>query len=350
MVMTDDLGVIRQLYDLPTVVARLTGMEARKKIVCPMPFHPHTNMSPSFGMFVDSQGIQRFKCFGNCGVEGDVIDFAGYYTIGQSYDSRNAEHVRLALSYLQAGGMCAPKTPLKKKKKSLDQRIVRPLVKQWEEALWTNEQAQAYLEERGVLSVAKHFRLGYRIIDPPYVKYEQDGGTLPGHYIAIPTIENGRIVSVKLRRIPTYYAEDDIKPIRYDFVSGDRIGSGQPGVFNHDEVAFQSGVVFSPEGEFDVMLIKAHGYLACCMNSGGNVLSDHLALILAHADPIWIADDDDTGQRHAEGKQKLVGKGIIVSTKPHKDLGELYGPTRREQEVLAYLEKFLELGRPGAPG
>jgi hypothetical protein len=341
--MGEDLGVIRQLYDLPTIVAQLTGMAARKVMVCPMPFHQHYHLSPSFGMFVDADGIQRFKCFGQCGVQGDVIDFAGYYHLGQGYDPNNSEHIQAALAYLRGGGISAARTPLQKRNKPLDERIVRPLVEAWERALWENDQALAYLEQRGVLAVAGQFRLGYECIDPQYTKHKQRGGTVPGHYISIPTIQDGRIISVKLRRIDSYYTGCDNPPIRYDSVAGPQIGTGQPGIFNHDAVAFQSGLIFSPEGEFDVMLIEALGYRACCTNGGANVLSDRLELILAHSDPVWIEDDDEAGHRHAEMKQKMVGKGIIINTRPYKDLGDMYNDGQKES-LLELLGRFAHVG------
>lgn len=335
--MSEDLGIIRQLYDLPTIVGNMTGMDVHRQMVCPMPFHQHQNMSPSFGMFVDKDGIQRFKCFGQCGAQGDVIDFAGYYHLGVGYNPNDPEHIKLALMYLRGNPISAKRSTLKKKGKPLDQRIIRPLLRQWQKDLWTCERALQYIEQRGILSVAQQFGLGYQCIDPQYTKYSGQG-TLPGHYLCIPTFQAQEIISVKLRRIDSFYHDSDIKPIRYDSVSGSKIGTGQPGIFNGDAVAFKSGVVFSPEGEFDVMLATALGFQACCVNSGANVMSERLALILAHADPIWIEDGDDAGHRHAQAKQNIVGKGRIINLAPFKDLGDYYETDPQSTKNRLFLE------------
>ena len=344
--MSDDLGIIRQLYDLPTIVGQMTGMDVHRTMVCPMPFHQHHNMSASFGMFVDKQGIQRFKCFGQCGAQGDVIDFAGYYHLGAGYNPNDPEHIKTALAYLRGNPISAKRTVLKKKGKSLDQRIIRPLLHKWQHDLWTCDKALEYCEQRGIRTVAAQFGLGYQCIEPRYTKYEGKHGVLPGHYLCIPTFQAQEIISVKLRRISSFYGPDDIKPIRYDSVSGSKIGTGQPGIFNGDKVQFTQDRVFSPEGEFDVMLATALGFQACCVNGGANVMSERLALILAHADPVWIADSDEAGRRHAEAKRQSVGKGIIIDFAPFKDLGDFYEthPQQTKDELLQRMRNAAHMG------
>jgi DNA primase len=346
--MSENLGIIRQLYDLPTVVGNITGMDVHHVMVCPMPFHEHHHMSPSFGMFVDKGGVQRFKCFGQCGTQGDVIDFAGYYYLGAGYDANDPEQIKMALTYLRGNPISAQRTVLKKRGKPLDQRIVRPLVHQWERDLQTCDKALEYLEQRGIRTVAGQFHLGYRCVEPRYTKYEgKRRGVLPGQYLCIPTFQAQEIISVKLRRIPLFYGPDDIKPIRYDSVSGTKIGTGQPGIFNGDAVQFSRGMVLSPEGEFDVMLLAAMGFQACCVNGGANVMSERLALILAHADPVWIADNDEAGKRHAQAKQQSVGKGSIIDFAPFKDLGDYYGEFALEQTKDKLLQKLRDTAHVG---
>lgn len=315
-----DLNVLRTLYDLPSIVSHYT-QETGRKIVCPMPHHEHHHMTPSFSMFVGPDGIQRFKCFGTCGVQGDVIDFLGFYHLGPTYNSNNPEHIELAVKYLTGESIQAKRTPLKKKHKPLNPTMAEMLVSEFERNLRNSYPAKIYLDRRGVLDVAPHFRLGYKFTPLEYVK----GNTqVPGHYISIPTIQNGRVISIKLRRIdshPDYIGIEDL-PIRYDSVAGQRIGAGQPGIFNHDHIAYTTGFVFSPEGEFDVMLAQALGYEAWCFNTGGNVTCE-IGPILAHAFTIIIADNDETGLRHAMQKQALLDRSEIVCA-PESDLGALY--------------------------
>jgi len=64
-------------YDLISVVesygVKLKGYK-NKWGLCPIPFHVHTNNTHSFSVF-QGEDRQRFKCHGNCGAYGDVIDF-----------------------------------------------------------------------------------------------------------------------------------------------------------------------------------------------------------------------------------------------------------------------------------
>jgi len=324
----------RRIYDLRTVVARYTQQDVSQwGIVCPMPHHHHHDYTPSFVIYRADDGIEKFFCFGNCGAQGDVIDFAGFMHLGAAYDP--ARHLDIALAYLRTQPPCP--SPLRRRgRERFNSALAEQLVKKWEAELRGYSPAQAYLENRGVLSVAEHFHLGYRRVEPKWGHYEfPSQEKRVGHYISIPTIVNGQVVSVKFRRIDALHQGDPNPPIRYDSLSGPKMGRGQLAVFNHDHVAFKSGDVFSPEGEMDIMLLHAAGALSCGSNSGSTGVPQDLPLVLSHTSPIWIADPDEVGLRHAEDKRRLVGRGAIV--RPPTDIGSIYAA-----RGMAGVRKFIE--------
>jgi DNA primase len=287
--------------------------------------------------------VQYFKCHGNCGAEGDVIDFVGYYYMGASYNDKNPESVRQAISYLHTRPMTGKRTQLKKQRKPMNPFRTRRYVERWERELKTCKAAQDYLERRGVLSVARQFRLGYEYVPPERTKYNKRvGGRLPGHYIAIPNFQSGAIRGVKFRRIDTHpdYKDENELPIRYDSLSGSRLG-----IFNFDAVAFQMGHVFIPEGEFDVMLLAATGYLSCCTTAGAETVDSNLELALCYAAPLIIRDPDPAGERGARKRLKLLGKGEIIPAGSYHDVGALF-----EAEGLSGLKQWADtyvLGNQG---
>src|SRR5690348_11407496 len=88
---------IRRLYDIRDVL----HLGAHKKIiVCPLPQHVHHNRTPSFSIFVTHEtNTQKWKCHGNCSLEGDVLDLVGYLHV-PGYQPKNGEDVKRALAIL----------------------------------------------------------------------------------------------------------------------------------------------------------------------------------------------------------------------------------------------------------
>lgn len=69
---------IRKAHDIHSVL----GLNAFKKtIVCPLPMQSHASNTPSFSIFWKYGVHQQFKCHGNGGAHGDVIDLVGYMSI-----------------------------------------------------------------------------------------------------------------------------------------------------------------------------------------------------------------------------------------------------------------------------
>ncbi len=341
-----DYDHLRALYDLPTIIEQYTGQVVRGKwgIVCPMPHHVHTNNTPSLTVFERWDGVQAFSCKGNCGAEGDVIDFVGYYHQGAAYNPKDPDCVRRAIAHLQREPFNVSKrTVLRKKKRQLNPIRARLDVNQWQDALRDNDIAQMYLKQRGILSVAEQFGLGYRYIDHAEVKRRKGGRRdLPGHYISIPAFDNGSIAGVKFRRIDIHPDYDginkDLLPIRYDSLPGSRNT-----VFNKDRIAFHNGPVFFPEGEFDVMLLAAAGYMAACTTTGAQGVEGigNLDLLLTYASPVILEEPDPAGESGARKKKRLIPKARVVSTAPFRDIGQIFDE-RGEDGMREWIEACLK--------
>ena len=140
---------VRALYDIRSVL----GLGDRKsKIVCPLPEHIHHSNTPSFHIYQNRDGYQKWHCFGNCSKWGDVIDLKGYMSI-PNYDPQDLEMVRGAIALLT---------------NSHEIQIVRPeIVKDslppglWREYLPPGPEVMAYAEKRGLnYDTVVKFRLG----------------------------------------------------------------------------------------------------------------------------------------------------------------------------------------------
>ena len=68
-----DLASLKLSVSLTELVERRLGPPTGKtNPMWPCPFHD--DKDPSFGVFVDQAGAERYKCFG-CGATGDVFDW-----------------------------------------------------------------------------------------------------------------------------------------------------------------------------------------------------------------------------------------------------------------------------------
>lgn len=329
--MTDTLADVRARYDLPTIVG--TYVEAvSRTMCCPFPDHVHTKHTPSFSMFA-SGGVQRFKCHGMCGRSGDVIDFIGYMEI-PGYDKTAGAHVTRAVRLLEHRPDAAPVQPVRlpPPKPPLRQTTVKHMVLRWHEALrFSYPAALHYLSGRGIsFTTAYRFRLGYRY----YAAHELGEHTRGGHYISIPTFKTNVLVGVKFRRIETVHTGPT--PSRYRSYASRYHGSSGVGVFGYDDLVDYPSVLFSPEGEMDVLLIRSLSpYVGGCSNAGARSLPDDLQVMRAGI-PIFLAEADTPGRQHAEAKRELVGKGFIEPI-PYGDVGQFYA-AKGASTVRAWLD------------
>src|SRR5574338_1390133 len=94
MGLKDEIENARRTHDIRDVLGT-----QKKYIVCPLPLHIHRRNTPSFMIFF-RDGVQYFRCHGNCGLTGDVIDLVGYLRV-PGYDRKDGKMVREAMAILE---------------------------------------------------------------------------------------------------------------------------------------------------------------------------------------------------------------------------------------------------------
>lgn len=314
----NDFEALRQLYDLTIVYEQMTGQPwPGHEVVCPMPHHQHANYTPSFHIYVRTDGTQYFKCHGNCGAYGDVIDFVGYMNYGAAYNHVTMAHQAafdLAQRQLSLHQPTRPTRPA-----TFDRQKTMADIRAWQEALHNCPQAIQYLASRGIAAVMDRFKLGYL--------YRESRG-LPEHYITIPAFQDHILRGVKLRRIDSFYT--DRMPLRYTSIAGSRLST-----FNLDPYAYLPVNIFMPEGEMDVMLLEAMGFPAFCLTAGALSLTDDIILPLTQARVIIIREPDKAGEDGA-GKRHALLNSVVVDT-GFADVGDMY-----QQKGAAYVRQWAQ--------
>ena len=281
-----------RLFDMTGATPR------RRKILCPLPMHNHSNYTPSFSIYW-SRNRWCWRCFGNCNLRGDVIDFVGYMHI-PGYDPRDPQKLSKAISMLTGENYTpSPPTP--------------------------PERTHETRLPAGVLD-------RYRPISPEVISYGRargvNEGTLRSFYVGahydhrhtymtIPTIEEGQVTGIKLRNI-------DPGGARYRSVKGSRAG-----LFNYDSVLYQSGHIFVVKGEIAALVMIERGLLACAPSGGESMKLDQRyvnALALAHV--IVIGDNDrdqevrEKTRKMAEERSKSLGAKLVFPPEKYKDVDE----------------------------
>lgn len=268
----------RSKYDMRHILG-----VSKKRIVCPLPTHIHANNTPSFSIFWRN-GVQHFKCHGNCGLTGDVVDLVGYINI-PGYDRHNADMVNRALDLMDNRLEISPPFVPEKQPK-LDPYL-------WRKLMPPGERVIQYAKKRGLTedTIEKFFIGQYK------------------NWMSMPIFENGKLVNVKLRNTG--------EGQRFMSVKGSRIS-----LFNHDAVAYTTETVYVVKGEIPAMLMDQMGFLACAPSNGEGALSDHIKEVLAFANVIVVGDNDVQGRKL--GYQRAIdleGK-IVFPPDEYKDLDE----------------------------
>jgi hypothetical protein len=201
---------LRSLYS----IQELAGMGHKRWSLCPMPFHIHHKNTPSFSVYFDSLGVQRFKCHGTCGAQGDSIDFVGFMRI-PGYRRYDRQMYHAAAEILTGGGfqVCpvvrelpAPRLP--------------PQI--WQETLPPTRRVIEYALRRGLTQAQiDTFKIGALrewARGEPYLIKD------PARWMTIPTFHAGTLMGIKLRNVTG-------EGLRYMALKGSR-----KGLFNFDAV------------------------------------------------------------------------------------------------------------------
>jgi hypothetical protein len=284
----DKAREVAGIYDIRSVL----GLRGKKRLInCPLPQHVHHYNTPSFSI-IDTGGHQRFKCHGNCGLTGDVIDLVGYMDV-PGYDKKNPTHVARAISLLvKDNEICIPK----------NKPTPRLHLNEWRKWLPLKREVAQYAKRRGLTKeTLDRFKVGQRY-----------GG------MTIPCFEFGTLVCIKIRDVTGK------KDLRYWSIEG-----SVNGMFNHDNVYLTSEPVIMTKGEIATMMLVQAGFNSCCITGGEGASSEHWRVALSHARKvIYVGDNDrdpDVSKRmvkYAEKRAQVFDADLIFPPGEYKDIDE----------------------------
>lgn len=274
-------------------ICDILGLQVKsQKIICPLPMHIHHNNTPSFSIKITRDGKEVFRCHGNCGMYGDVIDFVGYMNIA-GYNKRTPAHLSEAAKLL-TGYVPRFDPPHCDAPAGIDQSIMTKF-------LPPGQRVVSYYRARGISDeVAVEYKLG------------QKGGAM-----AIPSYVDGFLIGVKYRNLsqtgPRYWAEKGSK------------GS----LYNHDKVRGTTDAVIVAKGEIAVLVLQSLGFLACCTTTGeGQEFPDDYVNLLAWSrKKIVYADNDPQEIRDRllpinQEKARKLGAELLYPPDGYKDIDE----------------------------
>jgi hypothetical protein len=288
----------RRLYSIHSIL----GVDPRKEwLVCPMPQHIHHANTPSFSIYTAADGVQRFKCHGNCGLSGDVIDLVGYLYV-PNYEKGSIEHVRRAITYLDRKYDLSP-PEMKPKTPRLDPH-------EWRKYYPAERVVRAYAASRGLTNetLAK-FKIG---------QYK--------HFMAMPTFEEGVLRMIKFRNTwpPERLDQGDFNSLRFWSAKG-----SVKGLFNYGAVAFTEQPVLILKGEIPVMLCDQYGLLACAPTGGESSLAKQYMPQLAFAEVRVVVGDNDPDpavrakmHKAAERRARVLKAELRYPPPEYKDIDE----------------------------
>jgi DNA primase len=248
--------------------------------------HPHKNFTPSFSIYDGRDGVQRFKCHGACGAQGDVIDLAGYMWV-PGYDHKNTGHVARAIEALGVRGSVRIPTAEKTVVVSLGPRV-------YEKYLPIGATAKAYAISRGLNEdTIEKFKIG------------QDR-----MFMTMPYFRDGRLRGIKKRRCSG-------QGLRYLAESGSK-----GDLFNIDSVKYTNGHVFVVKAELPAMLVHQWGFKAVAPTGGEGSWDEQWRVDLAMSRLTVVGDNDDTGRKLAVGRATKFGAALEFPPSEFKDIDQ----------------------------
>lgn len=279
-----DIADIRRLYD----IRELLGLPEKKRwLVCPLPHHPHTNYTPSFSIYYGKDGVQRFKCHGNCGAQGDVIDLAGYLWI-TGYNPRDKQDVRKAIEVLGIRGNVSLPIPERSRSSGLGRQTHKKY-------LPIGGEARKFAHSRGLNDdTIKLFKLG------------QDH-----NYLTMPYFRDGMLRGIKKRR---WNGRARLRYICEEGSKGD--------LFNIDMVQYDNGRVFVVKAEIPCMLLVQWGYKAVAPTGGEGNWDKRWRTDLGLSRLTVIGDNDEAGARLAKERAIRFGAYLEFPPQNYKDVDE----------------------------
>ena len=280
MTLNDDIQMARRTHNIHDIIGT-----NKKSSVCPLPMHIHVYNTPSFSVFW-WDGVQMFRCHGNCGLQGDVIDLVGFLRI-PGYKPHNKADIRRALKLLDDRYEKVALPPVRR------ERLAGVA---WMDFTPPGPEVIEYARTRGLTpATLEKFRVGQS-----------------GHWMTIPSFEEGRLIGIKLRNI-------EPEGLRFMALKG-----SHQALFNHDRVCLSAGHVLLVKGEIPCMLLDQLGFLSCAPTGGEGGWKENWRVALALANIIVVGDNDETGRMMAERRAAFLNAVIRYPPPCYKDWDEWY--------------------------
>ena len=282
----------RKLYDIKQIL----GMPTRRNvIVCPLPMHQHHSHTPSFSVFTDHDGVQKWHCHGSCGLRGDVIDLVGYKRV-PGYNPDDKEDVGRAVTLLETGQTISMPVKNTKRASVLADNL-------WKEFLPAGPEVLEYLAKRGITAeTAEQFGYGQLTSSP-----EVYPNVLPhSTWVTLPTFTGSRLTKIKLRNI---YTSD--KHNRYQAIAGSVMG-----IHNLNAVKEKSDPVVIVKGEMSVALLSQFGILACAPDAGEGATEEWMYLALAFSSKRVVIGDNDPEPIMQQTRLHLAKRATLLHANP----------------------------------
>ena len=311
----DGIREICRIYDMRDILKTPT---LRGLFLCPLPGHVHANHTPSFRIWIASDGVQRFHCFGNCGKKGDIVDLVGYLHI-PNYNDKDKRCVQAAADLL---GSLLPVSP---PRSVLKPKALPP--NKWRYPL--GQEVVDYAARRGLTpETLKRFKVGQMA----YTR--KDGASLC--YMTMPAFEDGVLKAIKYRSTrqagPRFWMAE---------------GSRQT-LFNYDGVVYVDEPLLVLKGEIPVMLMEQHGFHACCPVAGeGSNLDVKYRAALSFSKKRVLVGDNDANldvRRRMQGKAKERAEFLAAEMRfppnAYKDIDEWF--LAEPETALPTIQGWLE--------
>ena len=255
---TRDAQSLRSLRNLYSIKAILE-MD-KKVIVCPLPYHAHVNHTPSFSVYSNREGYEKFLCHG-CGTEGDVIDLIGFMVLGRDYNPSSPKDVGRAIEMLIKGYKLSPPELSKPKPRGLSYEL-------WK-AFPLGEQVISYGGNRGLTAeTLQAFGVGqadksnlYDLLkgaglDPAWLSSQV--------FMTMPTFHHGKLIGIKLRNIKSAGKRN-----RFFQFPG-----SSPGLFGMGNIYNTSEPIVIVKGEISTMNLWQRGLIHTAAPNCGEAMVD----------------------------------------------------------------------------
>jgi hypothetical protein len=239
---TIELRDLRRLYD----IRDLLHLGSNKKlIVCPLPQHTHHHRTPSFSIYYTKNGYQKFRCHGNCGKEGDILDLVGFMKV-PGYDPRDTNSIKAAISLLTGSMEIHPPKPEVTKKHTLPNGL-------YKDFLPAGNEVRQYAAKRSLTP---------ETLDRFHIGQASRNGT---KWMTMPAIHGDRLRGIKLRNLYSREKRD-----RFSSIAG-----SLDGLFNFNGVYNTDKPVLIVKGEIAVMILSQFNILACAPTGGEGSYNNH---------------------------------------------------------------------------